>query len=257
MNSPKNIIARYDKFPKWGRNPDDANWERIVVTQSLIPNDVGSILDLGCGDGAVTNQLAEKGFRVVGADFSSIALSFVKGERVVSSVDSTPFPDQHFDLVLCAETIEHLPEGIYEKTLSEIERVAGRYIIISTPNKEYLPSSNVKCKKCKNVYHRSLHTRSFDRVVHRALFQKFELDKTIGVRNWNQAPLVADFQQKILNVYTPGHNSICPFCGHINSVKPGIWQRLIFRVGHIISPLVPGAKNNRWIVSLYERSTLK
>lgn len=247
------MVEYYNKFPKWGYAPDGANLERITVTQSFIPAEVNSILDLGCGDGAITNQFAEKGFNVFSADFSSAAIQFAKGKRVISNVNDVPFANQQFDAVVCAETIEHLPEGVYEKALSEIERITKQYIIISTPNQEYLPDSNIRCGKCGNLFHRNLHTRSLDRNTHKTLFQNFELIKTIGVRAWYQSPFVVNFQQKNLKTYTPGRNIICPSCGHINSDKPGVLKYLIFGLKHAILRFIPGAKRSRWIVSFYKR----
>jgi SAM-dependent methyltransferase len=251
----KDAIAHYDEFPKWGKKPDDANQERIVATRSLIPSEIHNILDLGCGDGVITNELVENGVDVFGADFSIVALGFMRGKRLVSSVDKIPFPDQYFDLVLCAEVVEHLPDGVYERTLSEIERVAKHYIIISTPNNEYLPSSSIKCENCKGVFHRNLHVQSFDRITHNSLFRKFELKKTIGVQMWKQLPALIDFQHDVLGVYIPGRGAICPACRHANVNKPSIWQRLMLFVGNEITGLVSTAKNDRWIVSLYQCSS--
>jgi 2-polyprenyl-3-methyl-5-hydroxy-6-metoxy-1,4-benzoquinol methylase len=251
----KDMMARYDKFPKWGKKADEANQERIVVTQSLIPGDVRTILDLGCGDGIVTNEFIEKGVDVFGTDFSIAALGFMKGKRLVSSVNNIPFPDQYFDLVLCTEVIEHLPDEVYERTLSEIERVAKHYVVISTPNDEYLPSLSIRCENCKNVFHRNLHVQSFNRDVHSSLFKIFKLKKTIGIQVWEQLPGLVDFQRNLLGVYTPGRGAICPACNHVNNGKPGIWQRLVLELGRRITHLVPGAKTDRWIVSLYQRDS--
>src|SRR5687768_7812866 len=115
----KDTRSRYDEFSKWGKEPDGANRKRVEITRSLVPEDVSTLLDLGCGDGIVTNELVAKHIDVVGSDFSSVALRFMTGKRLISSVDSIPFAGRYFDLVLCAETIEHLPDGIYEDTLRE------------------------------------------------------------------------------------------------------------------------------------------
>ncbi len=251
----KNGAARYDKFPKWGKKPDDANQERIIATQSLIPDEIHNILDLGCGDGVITNEFIEKGIDVFGTDFSTIALGFMRGKRLVSDVAYIPFPDQYFDLVICAEVIEHLPYGVYEQTLLEIERVAKHYIIISTPNNEYLPSSSIRCENCKNVFHRNLHVQSFNRNVHSSLFKIFKLNKTIGVQIWEQLPDIINFQRSLLGVYTPGRGAICPACNYVNNSMPGIWQRFVLEIGRRITHLVPGAKTDRWIVSLYQRNS--
>ena len=55
-NIKKDNVVRYDKFPKWGKKPDNANHERILATRSLIPDEIHNILDLWGGDGVITND---------------------------------------------------------------------------------------------------------------------------------------------------------------------------------------------------------
>ena len=56
--------------------------QRIRDTIEMIPPDVQSILDVGCGNGAFINILANKYKRVVGLDLSRHALKYVKGHKV-------------------------------------------------------------------------------------------------------------------------------------------------------------------------------
>jgi len=252
FNKQESIAARYDEFSGWGKMPDDANRERIEKTRALVPDEIRTILDLGCGDGVVTNEFVKKGLDVTGVDFSIAALSFVEGKRLIAAVDNIPFPDRYFDLVICAETLEHLPDGIYENTLREIERVAKHYVIISTPNNEYLPSASIKCGNCRKIFHRNLHVRSFDRNAHRHLFQNFTLKQTVGIRAWRQMPLVIDFQQRVLGVYAPARGAICPHCNHKSSRKPSIWERLVLEAGRRITMAFPSTVSDRWIVSLFQ-----
>ena len=44
-----------------------------------------------------------------------------------------PLSDDSFDVVLCAEVLEHLPFEDFKKGLSEIKRVSKRYCILSLP----------------------------------------------------------------------------------------------------------------------------
>lgn len=249
----KDTRVRYDEFPKWGKPADDANRERVEQTRQMIPEDVHTLLDLGCGDGLVTNELVELGIDVVGTDFSPVALKFVAGKRVTSSVDAIPFPDGYFDLVLCAETIEHLPDGVYENALCEMERVARRYIIISTPHDEYLRNAGLRCEKCGRTFHRNLHLRSFNRNLDANLFRSYELKKTIGVGEYRQLPRLIDFQLDVLKVHMPPRGAICPFCNHENNKPASFWQRLVLEAVRRITRLIPGTVRDRWIVSLYER----
>src|SRR3989338_6308512 len=43
-----------------------------------------------------------------------------------------PFEDNSFDVVLCADTIHHIPD--YEKAIKELKRICKKYLIIHEPN---------------------------------------------------------------------------------------------------------------------------
>jgi SAM-dependent methyltransferase len=140
----------YDTRTGWGKQPNSANRFRIKKTLGLVPADVTTVLDIGCGDGIVSNALVERGIRTVGIDISKIALQHFRGTGIIGSINALPFPNSYFDLVLCAEVLEHLPPEIYRNALNETERITKRYILITTPNEEYLPASYVKCQKCRH-----------------------------------------------------------------------------------------------------------
>jgi ubiquinone/menaquinone biosynthesis C-methylase UbiE len=99
----------------------------------------GAVLDLGCGDGRLTLEL--RGRHIVGADVSRRALERARRrleERDVELVELTPgavlpFGDGAFDLVLVAETIEHVVD--VPTFLKEAHRVTARggEIAITTP----------------------------------------------------------------------------------------------------------------------------
>lgn len=99
----------------------------------------GSVLDLGCGDGRLTLEL--RAGRVVGADVSRVALDRARARVAghdIELVELTagtvlPFDDGAFDLVLCAETIEHVVDT--QALLSEARRVLkpGGELAVTTP----------------------------------------------------------------------------------------------------------------------------
>jgi SAM-dependent methyltransferase len=100
----------------------------------------GSVLDLGCGDGRLTLDL--RGRHIVGADVSRVALDRARRrleEHDVELVELTPgavmpFGDATFDLVLLAETIEHVVD--VQTLLAEAHRVTapGGEIAVTTPS---------------------------------------------------------------------------------------------------------------------------
>ena len=126
---------------------DDDIWELVPENPGPAPahlrafvaglDPVGDALDLGCGDGRLTRELRAE--RLTGADVSAVALrrarSRVRGAELVELAPDEPLPfaDGSFDLVLCAETLEHVRD--VQLLLSEVRRVLrpGGTLALTTP----------------------------------------------------------------------------------------------------------------------------
>ncbi len=102
----------------------------------------GSVLDVGCGEGVLTERWAQRlrTGRVVGVDLEDAELAAhwrarparenlefrtMVGERL-------RFDDDQFDLVTATEVLEHVSDP--ELVLSEMARVARRNLIVSVPH---------------------------------------------------------------------------------------------------------------------------
>lgn len=106
------------------------------------PLDGKRILDLGCGDGALTYGLSRRGAECYGVDLSEEAIWFAqhkhrsfgsKASFFVESCLKTHFEDVFFDGIVSSDVIEHLEEP--EKMLVEMWRVLKPQgiAVISTP----------------------------------------------------------------------------------------------------------------------------
>lgn len=98
------------------------------------------VLDIGCGDGALSYLLAKQGVRVSGLDNEELGLAYAKrnvpqAEFVLASAYELPFGEASFDLVVSSELIEHLEQP--EKMLAEAVRVLrpGGQLILTTPHR--------------------------------------------------------------------------------------------------------------------------
>lgn len=104
-----------------------------------------TILDIGCGTGAMSARLQKWG-RVVSADFSPLALEFSRrrGLRNLVTADAMkmPFAEESFDLLIAMDMLEHLPDDV--AALKEFHRVLkpqGR-IIVTVPAYRHLWSEH-------------------------------------------------------------------------------------------------------------------
>jgi ubiquinone/menaquinone biosynthesis C-methylase UbiE len=88
------------------------------------------ILDVGCGTGSMLSWLERYADpqRIVGIDLSRHALGFCQERRLrrlaQASITQLPFPDECFDLVTCADVLQHLPrDGSDRQAIVECRRV--------------------------------------------------------------------------------------------------------------------------------------
>lgn len=216
----------------------EADRERIIEIIKTIPQEVETILDVGCGNGSLVNSIYQKFKKVVGVDLSEEALTHVKSEKVLSDVSNLCFPDKSFDLVVCSEVLEHLREEDYLQTIKEIERVAKRYIILTVPNNENLRKSSEICPDCQKWFHPSYHQRSFKKKELETIFKKFNLIKIKEMGD--KYPRVPNFMVYLLRwLKKPGFSktSLCPFCGYqektakINNSQPeSFWKSKLRKI---------------------------
>jgi 2-polyprenyl-3-methyl-5-hydroxy-6-metoxy-1,4-benzoquinol methylase len=109
-----------------------------------------SVLDVGCGEGVLTREWAERlgDGRVVGVDLDDPKLRAEWEERRRPNLEYRPedatslsFADDEFDLAAAIEVLEHVPDP--SATLSEMSRVARRYMLVSVPREPLWRMLNV------------------------------------------------------------------------------------------------------------------
>jgi SAM-dependent methyltransferase len=118
-----------------------------------------SVLDVGCGEGVLTEQWAERlgDGRVVGIDLDDPKLRAEwdtrrRGNLEFRAEDATSlsFADDEFDLVAAIEVLEHLPDP--EATTAEMARVARSRLLVSVPREPLWRALNM----ARGAYWRSL-----------------------------------------------------------------------------------------------------
>ncbi len=112
-----------------------------TLDELFLQADPQSLLDVGCGEGVLTHQWAQRlgdQRRVVGIDLDDPALHAEWAKRTapnleyrVMKAENLPFADGEFDAATAIEVLEHVPDA--EHTVAEMARVAKRWLLVSVP----------------------------------------------------------------------------------------------------------------------------
>jgi SAM-dependent methyltransferase len=179
----------------WERLPTDLRAPEFELRRRFMlaaarPDD--RALDLGCGDGAFTGELAGVVRSVVGADVAEAALSRARGRhpgldfQLVPITGPLPFPEHSFDLVWSSEVIEHVADTA--RWLSEVRRVLaprGR-LLLTTPNHSRLALALGGIERYSDPLGDHLHL--YSRGSLRRLLDEFGFAQ-VTVRSAGRAPL--------------------------------------------------------------------
>lgn len=245
----------------------DVQEERANLTIAWLPEDIRSIVDIGCGNGLITNQLRH--IFIVGIDRSFSALRYVHVPRCQADGGHLPFKENTFDLVLSNEVIEHLPYPSFHNTLLEMVRVCKSYILLSVPYVEELEYGYIICPMCGCRFHRNFHVRSFQRSDLKSLFSNFEDIKLVRAEGvfpikiyrasalWRRMLLFRPYLRRSKADFS---NLICPQCGYSKPFSSNIHNlgfqeenRTRLGIGQLMDALWPKRRSFRWWLALYQK----
>lgn len=111
-----------------------------LLRSHLKPNKKIKVLDLGCGDGALTYLLWKEGYKSEGIDTSSLGISLAIEQHkkyntscLFRCCETSPIADGEYDAVICSDVIEHVenPEKLIQETLRILK--SGGVAVFSTP----------------------------------------------------------------------------------------------------------------------------
>ena len=94
-------------------------------------------LDAGCGQPYLLEELQrELGIETYGCDLSDRTMEDSAGSRVarefrVLDLSKEVWADRTFDLVICSEVLEHIPD--WPAAVANLARMARRYVLITVP----------------------------------------------------------------------------------------------------------------------------
>lgn len=240
--------AFYDRV-EWSELTDREQ-DRVNRTVGCVPRDVKTVLEIGCGDGRIASPLATRAdVTVVEYSLSTLRRCPSQGlKRVQATGPCLPFADHSFDLVLCCEVLEHLPESMFQSTLEEMRRTSRRYVVVSVPLNENLLEEAALCPWCGELSHRYGHVRSFDRSRFVALLPGFSL---AFVSTFGPSSTWIKWMIKLRGATEGGMT--CLKCGTTSQSKPSSSkQRTLDRIHANL--IRRWHKQPYWIIGLFEKS---
>ena len=232
---------------------------RIQDLLRLLPDGGGSILEIGVRDGHHTHQLATRFEQVTALDLEKPDLDLPNVTPVAGDVTNLEFPDSSFDVVLCAEVLEHVPK--LRAAASEITRVARHKVVIGTPFRQDTRLARSTCSTCGRINPPFGHINVFDESRLVQLFGDLEVEQVSFVgQNRDRTNVLSawlcDLGGNPWGTY--GQSGPCVHCG-ARLKKPAtarsLGQRLCTRLAGVLNaaqrPLVRPTPT--WIHILFQK----
>lgn len=110
------------------------------------------VLDIGCAKGYLVKELLDRGYEAYGFDISPYAINegqkefrelrtrtcvgdLVEGKTTVAlnGKEATKPLFQNFDLIICSETLEHIPEEFLDSAIENIFDTSKKYALLDMP----------------------------------------------------------------------------------------------------------------------------
>lgn len=130
----------YERMPRIQDETDNSAPCLAAIAERVT---AGRVCDVGCGTGYLLNYLqgqpALRDCELTGVDFiiePQTTLRHPSIRFVAAPIEQLPFPDRHFDTVICTHVLEHILD--IRAAIHELRRVCARRLIVVVPlEREY------------------------------------------------------------------------------------------------------------------------
>ena len=128
----------YTTIDNLGSSRDtDTNPEALAYAINAIPREARTLVDVGCGRGYALRALQRDGrfdaMSLTGCDVLDRA-DVGRANYVTADLESLPFRDTAFDVVLCFHTLEHMRD--LDRAIGELKRICRRQLIVIVPQQK-------------------------------------------------------------------------------------------------------------------------
>jgi ubiquinone/menaquinone biosynthesis C-methylase UbiE len=130
----------YERMPRIQDETDNSQACIDAIVERAVP---GRVCDVGCGTGYLVNilkrQASLRDTEIFGVDFiiePGTESRHPSIRFVAAPVETLPFPDRHFDTVICTHVLEHVLD--IRVAIAELRRICARRLIVVVPlEREY------------------------------------------------------------------------------------------------------------------------
>lgn len=127
MSTPVRVDATHYRFDQYvDIRRWSSYWHQVSQVLALQP---ASVLEVGMGTGI--NSLV---LRHLGCPTDTIDIDPALKPTHVGSVTEMPLADGAYDVTAAFQVLEHLPYDQFRPAVSELKRVARRYVVLSLPD---------------------------------------------------------------------------------------------------------------------------
>jgi hypothetical protein len=236
-----------------GDEVSELEQQRLEATLTSIPSDAKTGLEIGFSDLRMTRLLATR-LDLVSIDLPHAHRRDDSLRLLFADIVALPFRNRSFDIVICAEVLEHLPSDVLMRGVAELQRVSDKYLLVSVPYKQRVWNERFKCNHCGYVGNVMSHLHYFDEKRLEALLDRFVRSESRLVGSTcGYAPDV---------LYTIASNAgnswyrrpwLCPSCHVIpDEIQPNLAGEIVRRIIWRLERL--SGERACWLVELLERS---
>ena len=213
---------------------------RINSLMGLVPYNSRCALDVGARDGYLSKKLTDYFDTVTAVD---LEIPKIEHKKVISQkgdITHLDFLDSVFDLVLCAEVLEHIPTKNLVQACSELCRVTKNYLIIGVPYNQDLRFGRTTCNSCKQKNPPWGHVNSFNLKNIEALFPLMKIEKIeyVGASKFKTNCISTFLMDLVGNPYgTYAQEEGCIHCGQkiLAPLERNLTQKILTRIAHNIN----------------------
>lgn len=204
----------------WREQPeakvDPRSLQRADYVQRLMQNKSGSLLDVGCGRGLISDYFEKLRFNVTGVDISPDMVELVKenGHKAFVLDLERDEINEGYDMILCLEVLQQLynPELVLNKLKAALNDEGE--LIVSVPNEFHIVSRlKLFIGKSHLGDFKHSHIRLFSPARDKLLFEKTDL----RIQKRMYVPIVPP-KWKVLSAIFKPLVQICPSLFAISSI---------------------------------------